>query len=36
VRENRAAVDLELTKDDLTTLDQEFPPPTGLEPLEIL
>jgi diketogulonate reductase-like aldo/keto reductase len=36
VRENRAALDLELTKDDLATLDQEFPPPTSPEPLEIL
>lgn len=36
VREIRAALELELTKEDLATLDQEFPPPTGPEPLEIL
>jgi diketogulonate reductase-like aldo/keto reductase len=35
VRENRAALDLELTKDDLKTLDLPFPPPTGPQPLEI-
>jgi diketogulonate reductase-like aldo/keto reductase len=36
VRENRAALDLELTEEDLTELDDAFPPPTGKRPLEIL
>ena len=35
VRENRDALDLELTKEDLKTLDLPFPPPTGPQPLEI-
>lgn len=35
VRENRAALDLELTQDDLKTLDLPFPPPTRPQPLEI-
>lgn len=29
VRENRAALELSLTKQDLATLDTAFPPPTG-------
>ncbi|WP_405564779.1 aldo/keto reductase [Streptomyces sp. NBC_01180] len=36
VEENRAALDLCLTDDDLRTLDAAFPPPAGKEPLEIL
>ena len=36
VRENRAALNLELTTEDLAALDQAFPPPTGPRPLEIL
>jgi diketogulonate reductase-like aldo/keto reductase len=33
VRENRGAVDLRLTEDDLADLDRAFPPPTGPSPL---
>ena len=33
VRENRAAIDLRLTEDDLAELDRAFPPPTGPSPL---
>jgi diketogulonate reductase-like aldo/keto reductase len=36
VRENRAALDLHLTQDDLVALDQAFPPPTARRPLEML
>ncbi|SFN52667.1 aldo/keto reductase [Mycetocola miduiensis] len=36
VRENRAAVDLRLTEQDLNMLDQAFPPPRGPQPLEML
>ncbi|MFL5627770.1 MAG: aldo/keto reductase [Ktedonobacteraceae bacterium] len=36
VRENRAALDLRLTEQDLATLDRAFPPPTGPRPLEML
>ncbi len=36
VRENRAAADLHLTKQDLTELDRAFPPPTEPQPLEML
>lgn len=36
VRENRAALDLRLTKDDLADLDRAFPPPTRKKPLEML
>jgi diketogulonate reductase-like aldo/keto reductase len=36
VRENRAALDLELTADDFAALDRAFPPPTGPRPLELL
>jgi diketogulonate reductase-like aldo/keto reductase len=36
VRENRAAVDLRLTKDDLATLDAAFPPPARKQPLGML
>jgi diketogulonate reductase-like aldo/keto reductase/multidrug transporter EmrE-like cation transporter len=35
-RENRAAVDLTLTQDDLAELESAFPPPRGASPLEIL
>jgi diketogulonate reductase-like aldo/keto reductase len=36
VRENRAAADLHLTKQDLAELDRAFPPPTEPQPLEML
>ena len=36
VRENRAALDLELTAQDLAELDRAFPPPAGPRPLELL
>ena len=36
VRENRAALDLSLTAEDLAELDRAFPPPTRKVPLEML
>ena len=36
VRENRAALDLTLTQDDLAELDRAFPPPTRRRPLEMI
>lgn len=36
VRENRAALDLHLTEQDLAALDRAFPPPTRAQPLEML
>lgn len=36
VRENRAALDLSLTPEDLAELDQAFPAPTRKVPLEML
>lgn len=36
VRENAAARDIELTRDELNTLDRAFPPPTRAHPLEVL
>lgn len=36
VRENRAALDLDLTEQDLAALDRAFPPPTRSQPLEML
>ncbi len=36
VRENRAALDIELTEQDLGELDRVFPPPKGPRPLELL
>ncbi|MGI8777577.1 MAG: aldo/keto reductase [Acidimicrobiales bacterium] len=36
VRENHAALDLELTEGDLDELDRSFPPPTGPQGLEML
>src|SRR6476646_5024744 len=36
VRENRAAVDLTLTQDDLAELESTFPPPRGASRLEML
>ena len=35
VRENRAALDLILTEEDLEELDQAFPPPRRKVPLEM-
>ncbi len=36
VRENRAALDLQLTDEDLAELDRAFPPPAEPQPLETL
>ena len=36
VRENRAALDIELSKADLAELDKAFPAPCGAQPLEML
>ena len=36
VRQNAAARDIELTPDDLLTLDRAFPPPTRPQPLDVL
>ncbi len=36
VRENRAALDIQLTPADLAELDRAFPPPRGSQPLEML
>lgn len=36
IRENRTALDLELTAEDLAKLDQSFPPPSRKIPLEML
>jgi diketogulonate reductase-like aldo/keto reductase len=36
VRENRAALDILLTDEDLAALDRAFPPPTGPQPLEMI
>ena len=36
IRENREAIDIQLTKEDLAKLDQSFPPPTRKVPLETL
>jgi diketogulonate reductase-like aldo/keto reductase len=36
VRDNRAAADITLTKDDLALLDQAFPPPKREAPLQML
>jgi diketogulonate reductase-like aldo/keto reductase len=36
VRENRAALDLELTPEDWTEIDRAFLPPSGRQPLDIL
>lgn len=36
VRENRAAADLRLTKEDLAELDAAFPPPRAKRPLDVL
>jgi diketogulonate reductase-like aldo/keto reductase len=36
VRENRAALDVTLTSEDLAALDRAFPPPTRAKPLEML
>ncbi|HEU0017504.1 MAG TPA: aldo/keto reductase [Methyloceanibacter sp.] len=36
VRENRAALDIGLSKADLAGLDSAFPPPRGTQPLEML
>ena len=36
VRENRAALDIALTEQDLGELNRAFPPPKGRRPLELL
>jgi diketogulonate reductase-like aldo/keto reductase len=36
VRENRGALEIELTSEDLDELDQTFPPPTRKKPLEMI
>jgi diketogulonate reductase-like aldo/keto reductase len=36
VRENRAALDVQLTPGDIAELDRAFPPPTKKRPLEML
>lgn len=36
VRDNRGALDIRLTEDDLAELDEAFPPPSEPHPLEIL
>lgn len=36
VRENRAALEIKLTAQDLAELDRAFPPPKGRRPLELL
>lgn len=36
VQQNRAALDIKLTDDDLAELDAVFPPPDGPEPLEMI
>jgi diketogulonate reductase-like aldo/keto reductase len=36
VDENRAALDVELDRDDLAALDAKFPPPLHPQPLEML
>lgn len=36
VRENRGALDVQLTREDLAALDSAFPPPRELKPLEML
>jgi len=36
VRENRAALELRLTEEDFSVLDDVFPPPQGPEPLEMI
>jgi diketogulonate reductase-like aldo/keto reductase len=36
VGENRAALDLQLTEQDLAAFDRAFPPPTGPRPLEMI
>ncbi len=36
VQENRAALDLKLTREDLAQLDQAFPPPDGPQALEMI
>ena len=36
IRQNRGALDLQLTSQDLAELDRDFPPPSGPQPLETL
>ena len=36
MRENRAALDIALSREDLAELDRAFPPPKGPRPLELL
>jgi diketogulonate reductase-like aldo/keto reductase len=36
IRQNRGALDLQLTSHDLAELDRDFPPPSGPQPLEMI
>ena len=36
MRENRGALEIELTTEDLDALDEAFPPPTRKQPLEMI
>jgi diketogulonate reductase-like aldo/keto reductase len=36
VRDNAASLKIQLTKEDLTELDREFPPPQSKGPLPVL
>ena len=36
IRQNRGALDLQLTSQDLAELDRDFPPPSGPQPLEMI
>jgi diketogulonate reductase-like aldo/keto reductase len=36
VRENRGALDVQLTREDLAALDSAFPPPREPRPLEMI
>jgi diketogulonate reductase-like aldo/keto reductase len=36
VLQNRGALDVAITREDLATLDREFPPPSAPQPLEML
>ena len=36
IRQNRGALDLQLTSQDLAELDRDFPRPSGPQPLEMI